>query len=137
MVKFHQISAAALGLGVGVHAGLLQMRDRLENEINMRLNKSIHEIVRRDTDGKRNLKDHILQEYFLPYGCWCHFDENKYNIAGKGKGTPMDAWDANCRTLSEGYECAVMDGLAEGEECAPWSVPYETGRFSKITHFLD
>lgn len=63
------------------------------------------------------------------YGCWCYFQDDH----GKGKSHPQNEVDAICKVLHDGYECAVMDGLAEGEPCEPWTVEYESinslGRF--------
>jgi len=57
------------------------------------------------------------------YGCWCYF----YDNVGRGKGNPVDEVDAMCKTLQEGYECAIRDSEDEGEDCTPWSVPYLAG----------
>jgi len=54
------------------------------------------------------------------YGCWCYFYEN----VGRGKGQPVDEIDAFCKTLAEGYECAIRDSEDEGIECTPWEVSY-------------
>merc|ERR1712118_627542 len=51
------------------------------------------------------------------YGCWCYF----YDNVGRGKGTPVDELDGLCKTLHDGYTCAIIDGEAEGaDECIPW-----------------
>jgi len=59
------------------------------------------------------------------YGCWCNFDQP----VGTGKGHPVDETDALCRTLSEGYQCAMMDvETATGvDNCVPWEVSYNAG----------
>merc|ERR1711881_329921 len=54
------------------------------------------------------------------YGCWCYFD----NDNGLGKGQPVNELDSFCRTLHEGYECAIFDGENEGDSCVPWEVNY-------------
>merc|ERR1712079_465815 len=54
------------------------------------------------------------------YGCWCYF----YDDHGRGKGTPVDAIDEMCKTLHEGYECAMRDAEDEGSTCVPWEVDY-------------
>merc|ERR1739847_206107 len=54
------------------------------------------------------------------YGCWCYFD----NDNGLGKGVAQNELDEYCRTLHEGYECAIMDGEEASEPCVPWEVDY-------------
>lgn len=57
------------------------------------------------------------------YGCWCYFEEN----FTKGKGQPQDPIDELCKVLHDGYECAIMDGEADGYACAePWLSDYST-----------
>merc|ERR1712179_604546 len=72
----------------------------------------------------RSLTNNLLDEYFMPYGCWCNFDEDMTNMPGKGRGTPKDDWDESCRQLQEGYRCAMMDAEARGELCEPWNQVY-------------
>merc|ERR1719486_1014011 len=57
------------------------------------------------------------------YGCWCYF----YDNVGRGKGTPVDEIDGFCKTLADGYQCAIIDGEGEGESCVPWEVTYHPG----------
>merc|ERR1712117_333832 len=57
------------------------------------------------------------------YGCWCYF----YDNVGRGKGTPVDEIDGFCKTLADGYQCAMIDGENEGESCVPWEVAYQPG----------
>merc|ERR1712241_1643249 len=57
------------------------------------------------------------------YGCWCYF----YDNVGRGKGTPVDEIDGFCKTLADGYQCAIIDGEAEGQSCVPWEVNYNAG----------
>lgn len=54
------------------------------------------------------------------YACWCYFNEDH----GRGKGTPIDAIDETCKTLHDGYECAMRDAEDEGTTCVPWEVSY-------------
>ena len=49
------------------------------------------------------------------YGCWCYFE----SLAGHGP--VQDVYDGLCKTLQNGYECAVLDN---GEDCEPWTVDY-------------
>jgi len=57
------------------------------------------------------------------YGCWCYF----YDNVGRGKGTPVDEIDGFCKTLADGYQCAMIDAESEGESCIPWEVDYQPG----------
>jgi len=57
------------------------------------------------------------------YGCWCYF----YDNVGRGKGTPVDEIDGFCKTLADGYQCAIIDGESEGNSCVPWEVNYSPG----------
>jgi len=57
------------------------------------------------------------------YGCWCYF----YDNVGRGKGTPVDEIDGFCKTLGDGYQCAMIDSEAAGESCVPWEVAYQPG----------
>merc|ERR1712228_792996 len=57
------------------------------------------------------------------YGCWCYF----YDNVGRGKGTPVDEIDGFCKTLGDGYQCAIIDSEAAGESCVPWEVTYSPG----------
>merc|ERR1712080_327238 len=53
-------------------------------------------------------------------GCWCYFDED----IGRGRGAPFNSLDALCKTLANGYECAMRDAENNGETCTPWEVDY-------------
>merc|ERR1711981_2387 len=59
------------------------------------------------------------------YGCWCYF----YDNVGRGKGTPVDEIDGFCKTLGDGYQCAILDSEAAGESCVPWEVTDNCARF--------
>jgi len=56
------------------------------------------------------------------YGCWCYFQDDH----GKGKGTPANEVDNQCKILHDGYTCILMDAELEGEECTPWDVQYNS-----------
>merc|ERR1712150_192384 len=59
-------------------------------------------------------------DQFNEYGCWCYFDD----YHGKGHGSPVGAFDGACKSLHQGYECAILDAKALGEpECEPWNIP--------------
>lgn len=56
------------------------------------------------------------------YGCWCYFQEDH----GKGRGSPVNEVDNQCKILQDGYSCILMDAEAEGEVCTPWDVKYNS-----------
>ena len=60
------------------------------------------------------------------YGCWCYFGAAYFTETErtKGYGNPIDGIDEFCQLLSDGYDCAVMDGIADNEPCMPWKVDY-------------
>lgn len=51
------------------------------------------------------------------YGCWCNFAE-KYHL---GRGPAIDEYDAACKQMTRGYECAILDEPA----CVPWEETYQ------------
>jgi len=56
------------------------------------------------------------------YGCWCFFGDDH----GRGKGQAVDEVDEICKTLHDGYECAMRDAEVEGTTCVPWEVEYNS-----------
>lgn len=66
-----------------------------------------------------------FESYFRPYGCWCYFGNDRKGL-NYGRGDPIDVWDALCKQLQEGYECAVIDAETRGETCEPWNTSYDT-----------
>merc|ERR1712048_1016899 len=54
------------------------------------------------------------------YGCWGYFEDDH----GLGRSQPKDAIDAHCRTIHDGYTCAIMDS---DDTCVPWTVEYTSG----------
>ena len=70
---------------------------------------------------------------FDEYGCWCYF----YDNVGRGKGTPVDELDGLCKTLADGYQCAIIDSEASGESCVPWEVTYQPGQGTGSDRFAD
>lgn len=77
--------------------------------------------------SNRNIPD-ILQdnlEKINEYGCWCYF----LGDHGRGKGKPVDAIDRFCRKLAMGYDCAMMDIIAQtgNDTCVPWEESYISG----------
>lgn len=62
------------------------------------------------------------------YGCWCYFEGDH----GKGKGHAVDEFDGICKTLHDGYDCIIRDGLLDndsGDACIPWDVSYSSSMF--------
>lgn len=70
--------------------------------------------------------DRLLASHqFTNYGCWCYMDETH----GKGRGPPVDEFDALCKELHHNYECLLMETAAgTNGSCAvdPWEVEYTT-----------
>lgn len=83
------------------------------------------------------------------YGCWCYLGVNRIV---RNRGPALNKIDGYCRTLHQGYECAVRDGASSDRgldqitdvmdiiipeqtnfnepndgRCAPWSVDYTAG----------
>jgi len=61
------------------------------------------------------------------YGCWCSFDYPEGTEKVHGRGAPVDEVDKYCKTLQNGYECAMMDHYDDDLEvstCTPWEVEY-------------
>jgi len=83
--------------------------------------------------GDRAMKDSIPEatlSLIEAYGCYCYFDlANLGNNINKGRGEPVNFLDSACKTLMEGYKCAMIDAKidAPNEECVPWEAPYWPG----------
>merc|ERR1711865_1290771 len=56
------------------------------------------------------------------YGCWCYFETDH----GRGKGEAVNKVDQLCKTLHDGYECAIKDGYDLSQACVPWEVVYNS-----------
>lgn len=56
------------------------------------------------------------------YACWCYFQD----AHGRGKGSPVNEVDAQCKILHDGYTCIIMDAEDEGKQCTPWDVKYNS-----------
>lgn len=98
-------SLATLALG-----GYVQMEQQLESLLNK-------------TNGDRALSDMMgpTLQNINQYGCWCYFEEDH----GKGKSQPVNEVDAFCKTLHQGYDCAIIDAEEASEpECVPWEIDY-------------
>ena len=69
------------------------------------------------------------------YGCWCYFDD----LHGKGKSQPVNEVDSFCKSLHEGYDCAIIDADNEGdiEACVPWEVPYTAASIGDSDAIVD
>merc|ERR1711981_1328458 len=102
------IAATTIGL---VAAGGKQMQADLTGLIS---NSSMRQFSGAMADAVNQLDE---------YGCWCYF----YDNVGRGKGQPIDEVDGFCKTLNEGYECAIRDSEDEGISCTPWEVAYVSG----------
>jgi len=78
-------------------------------EFNANAMKTLQKIL---TQGVAELAYNPLQDY----GCWCYFAEK----TGQGKGPAIDEYDAACKKMARGYECAMLDEPA----CVPWEATY-------------
>ena len=59
--------------------------------------------------------------------CWCYFGDDH----GRGRGPVMDEIDQICKTLADGYDCAMIDHEEElrrnsNDDCVPWDVDYRS-----------
>jgi len=58
-----------------------------------------------------------LFDAILGYGCWCYLDP-KDDYRSNARGKPMDLIDKHCKTLINGYKCALIDSEnSEEDEC--------------------
>lgn len=102
-----------------VSAGLQQMNEQLA------------ELMENVTMTDRNLIPLLGPTFnqINQYGCWCYFDPSDFHM---GKGVPINGVDSLCRTLHEGYKCAMMDSKEETKihdaaKCVPYEVTYVPG----------
>jgi len=101
-------------------------------------------IVPQTADGLGDVVEHphltaFLENALYAYGCWCYFGATFFNgdDRTKGYGTPIDGIDESCQLLSDGYDCAIMDGMDDNEPCLPWEVNYTYEDESCHTAFND
>ena len=89
------------------------------------MNRNYDMLIQQDRslnpDNDRALSQDTLNN-LQEYGCWCYFDD----LHGKGKSHPVNQVDSACKTLADGYECAMIDGDDEGEPCVPWEIGYNS-----------
>lgn len=102
--------------------------NQIFERLNAQLNNAVQEIRNDITDnnydqpqgpGLRALKKTDFAS-LQKYGCWCYFEEER------GKGTPVDDFDAQCKELQDGYECIRLDSDESGDECDIWTTPYNS-----------
>merc|ERR1711881_109783 len=108
IIMYKVVSAAIIGLA---SAGFDQMKSDLNALTGNSSMRAFTGQIASAVDG--------LDEY----GCWCYF----YDNVGRGKGQPIDEVDGFCKSLNEGYECAIRDSEDEGISCTPWEVSYISG----------
>ena len=103
----HMMNAADQAVDSMIESGqdLTILPEQVQNTINMKAFQPIIETYLAAVDN---------------YGCWCHFGADHY----KGKGPIINSIDGSCKTLTLGYECAILDAQAAGIECVPWEVDY-------------
>lgn len=110
MVRFH---ISTLVLALNVSADLHNMKAILDH------------LLQNTTVQNRALTNSLYNANFQPYGCWCNFDSSYYN-SKNGKGSPVDAWDSNCKNLKKGYDCVILDAADAGDlTCEPWTETYD------------
>lgn len=132
MARFIIISC----LMTSVFAGLQQMTQKVERTVNpgpedcdpdnLDSDNNCHSpmtalLKEFNTGGSGSLANSIAS--LNEYGCWCYFDDDH----GRGKASPIDVVDEQCKVLHDGYECAMRDAEDEGTTCVPWEVHYESG----------
>ena len=95
-----------------VFGGVVQMQEQLEAMVNS------------TQSGSRDLSAMMgpTLQNINQYGCWCYFEEDH----GKGKSQPVNEVDAFCKTLHQGYDCAMIDADEAGKSCTPWEVSYKS-----------
>ena len=104
-IIFHLLSLISL-----CSAGYYQLVDKIKSSLVNNSNYNANSEFRLEF-GFRNLADDAdLLANLANYGCWCLPLVGNY-----GKGTPVDDFDQLCKTLSQGYACAVQDAQLRGE----------------------
>lgn len=101
--------------------------DQILDQVTQNIDGAVLEATGLDFDTFKNLgitTGPAIQN-IVNYGCWCYFEENH----GMGRGSPVDAVDAHCKTLHLAYECAMKDYHDETglTDCVPWHVDYNAG----------
>jgi len=103
-----KVIISALSAVSSVFAGVVQMEQQLEAMLNSTENRALSAMM---GPTLQNINQ---------YGCWCYFEDDH----GKGKSQPVNEVDAFCKTLHQGYDCAMIDADEAGESCTPWEVSY-------------
>lgn len=86
-----------------------------------------------EADGQLRTITQDDMDLINEYGCWCYFQ----NDHGAGKGKPVDEIDTLCKRLHDGYTCAIMDALDQGNTCVPWEVSYNSAVGSGMIQNMD
>ena len=105
-----KVIISALSAVSSVFAGVAQMEQQLEVLFNSTENRALSAMM---GPTLQNINQ---------YGCWCYFEEDH----GKGKSQPVNEVDAFCKTLHQGYDCAMIDADEAGKSCTPWEVSYKS-----------
>merc|ERR1712110_1289011 len=103
-----KVQLATIASISGLALGGLQ---KMEEQLGQWLNKT--------SIGQRALPSSTMST-INRYGCWCYFEDDH----GKGKSQPVNEVDAFCKTLHQGYDCAMIDAEEAGSSCTPWEVNY-------------
>ena len=92
------------GLSLALCAGVaVASKDQMARDL---------ELLKQNMTGGANLRAFtgiisVALEPITDYGCWCYFAQLK------GSGPPQNAVDQQCKTLQQGYDCAILGD--------PWS----------------
>ena len=87
-----------------------------------RMEEKLQMLTKNESSINRNLADFIptTLNNLANYGCWCFPTAGNY-----GKGPAQDSFDTLCRSLSDGYDCAIQDAQLRGEVCVPNEIEYD------------
>ena len=91
-------------------AGYYRLSEKIKSSLSNNSNYNANSEFRLEF-GFRNLADdQDLLANLANYGCWCLPLVGNY-----GRGSPVDEFDQLCKTLSQGYNCAIQDAQLRGE----------------------
>merc|ERR1712110_414313 len=118
-----KVQLATIASISGLALGGLQ---KMEEQLGQWLNKT--------SIGQRALPSSTMST-INRYGCWCYFEDDH----GKGKSQPVNEVDAWCKTLHEGYDCAMIDAEEMGatDECVPWEIDYSSANQGTVEEVID
>lgn len=114
---------AATTLATTALANLAQMREDFKGLTS----RYVREAVKEGKANDRAIEQILSEDAFNAineYGCWCFMGGDH----GRGHGAPVNHLDYKCQQLARGYDCAILDASANGNDsCVPWEVFYISG----------